>query len=152
MMMPHGQPLNGAEEFLQSQRKQLVQPAPLLKEPTGLTELLPDAPFPASEQELGLEETQKLPGEKATLYFRLTDSGITVNEKTPYFIDLELDSRKDVLILPEKAISFVDEKPIVYCLAETGILEIRYIEIGLTANGYVEILSGLTEGDTVIQR
>ena len=56
MMMPHGLPLNGAAELLQSQLKQLVQPAPLLKELTGLTELLPDAPFPASEQELGLEQ------------------------------------------------------------------------------------------------
>jgi HlyD family secretion protein len=106
----------------------------------------------ATEQELGLPETEKIPGQKAEIYFRLSDPDTPIDGKTPTWITLDLDSRKDVLLLPSNAISHVDEKPIVYCLGDGGILEIRYIETGLQAGGYTEILSGLSEGDTVIQR
>ena len=64
--------------------------------------------------------------------------------------ELVLDTRTDVLTLPEKTVSMMGDKQVVYYLDEEGIRRYCEVQTGLAANKIVEILSGLEEGDSVI--
>lgn len=59
--------------------------------------------------------------------------------------DIIIDERNDVLVIPEGAVKFEDEKTYVY-LANG---EQRDIEIGLSDGLNIEVVSGLSEGDEI---
>lgn len=71
--------------------------------------------------------------------------------KTDAKVDFKLEERKDVLVVPKNVINF--EKDTTYVeILEDGEKLRQYIEIGIEAHGMVEIISGLKEGDKVIQK
>jgi hypothetical protein len=61
-----------------------------------------------------------------------------------------LDERLNVLYVPAKAVSTANDEPIVYYLREDGMKAYKYVEPGVTINNRTEIISGLTEGESVI--
>lgn len=61
-------------------------------------------------------------------------------------------SREHVLSIPKNVLHSADDKIYVYTLSEENVREIRYIEIGLIGDDKVEVLSGLSEGETVIKK
>lgn len=63
-----------------------------------------------------------------------------------------LESREDVLTLPNGTVFDADGENYVYVLNEENMREVRFVEIGLTGNNKVEIVSGLNEGDQVVKR
>ena len=67
-------------------------------------------------------------------------------------VTMELDSREDVLMLPRRAVFTVEDKYYVYFEDENGLKSAREVVCGLENDRWVEIISGLEEGDTVILR
>ena len=103
-----------------------------------------------TEKELGLPETEKIEGKRGVVYFKLTQPALGLEDNDRGTLELVLDRREDALLLPEKAVSMMGEKQVVYYLDEEGIRRFREVTTGLAANGQIEILSGLNEGDEVI--
>jgi len=104
----------------------------------------------ASAASLGIAEKEKVAGKKAYVYFTLTQPAMDLEENDKGTFELVLDTRTDVLTLPEKTVSMMGDKQVVYYLDEEGIRRYCEVQTGLAANKIVEILSGLEEGDSVI--
>lgn len=93
------------------------------------------------------EETEK------DLRFVLAESNgsdTTIEVGTRGNILLILDQRENALALPKSGIHAIDGKYYVYLLDENGKRQTAFVEVGLYGNDYVEITSGLKEGDRVI--
>lgn len=67
------------------------------------------------------------------------------------YMGIVVDERKDVVTIPLAAIHNADDKQYVYVLGEDGMRQLQWIETGLYGDTTVEIVSGLSEGDRVIQ-
>ena len=88
------------------------------------------------------------------LYFtfaegRAVGNGITVGTRAS--ITLDLESRENVVAVPSRCIHKAGDLVYVYVVNEAGDRVTRYVEIGLEGDTYTEILSGLSEGEKVIQ-
>lgn len=103
-----------------------------------------------SEDEIGLQEAEKTEGKAAYVYLQLKTPAMQLEDGDRGTLMLELDSRKDVLMIPEKAVVAAKGKTIVYYQDEHGMKAYKTVEIGLVADGMVEIISGLTEGESII--
>lgn len=80
------------------------------------------------------------------------DDGIIFESGDTGTITFILDSRMQVLTLPQDAVHGADGKWYVYVINESGGREIKWVEVGLQGNNIVEIISGLEEGEKVILR
>jgi hypothetical protein len=76
-------------------------------------------------------------------------NGITVGTRAS--ITLDLESRENVIAVPSRCIHKAGDRVYVYVVNEAGDRVTRYVEIGLEGDTYTEILSGLSEGEKVIQ-
>lgn len=103
-----------------------------------------------SEADLGLEEAEKEDGETAYIYLQLTKPAFDLEVQSFGAFDLLRDSRKDVLMVPDSAVTTLNGKSIVYYQDESGLKAYKQVETGLKANGMVEIVSGLAEGESII--
>lgn len=56
---------------------------------------------------------------------------------------------QNVLIIPEQAVLVRDDRPMVFAVVD-GHADWRYVDLGPAGRGYVEILSGLADGESVI--
>lgn len=63
-------------------------------------------------------------------------------------VDIIIDNKENILIIPEEAVHFEENKKYVYLQNN----EKREIQIGLSDGFKVEVISGLTEGETVIMK
>ncbi len=104
----------------------------------------------ASEEELGLPPQEKVADKEAYVYFLLKAPAFDLEDGDRGTIVLTLDSRTDVLMVPESAISSANGQSIVYYQNEEGLKAYKPVETGLVANKMIEIISGLTEGESVI--
>ena len=103
-----------------------------------------------SEAELGMEETEKQEGKSAYVYLKPKNPTFGLEELAYGTLVLLLDSREDVLMVPENAVTTSKGQSIVYYQDEAGLKAYKQVEIGLIAEGMVEIVSGLTEGERII--
>lgn len=92
--------------------------------------------------------------------------GITAQEGKAYFLApagttelsdgdkgtilVTLEQMEDVIYLPEAAVSRLDDKSVIFYLNEEGIRTYKEVITGFSASGYVEILEGVVEGESVI--
>ena len=67
-------------------------------------------------------------------------------------VSVILDERKQVLTLPREVVHEAEGKWYVYVINEAGVRDVKWIEVGLLGNELVEIVSGLSEGEKVIQK
>ncbi len=81
-----------------------------------------------------------------------SDTNPEVKANDSGVITLELERREHVLTLPKDVIHTADGKTYVYVLGENDIREVRWVEIGLKGDQLVEVVSGLTEGESVVLR
>lgn len=65
-------------------------------------------------------------------------------------VTIILDHREGVLVVPSQAIHYANEKAFVYVVGTNGIREVNWIETGIEGKDYIEVVSGLNEGDKVI--
>lgn len=104
----------------------------------------------ASEAELGLPEKEKVEGESEYVYLKLKNPTFEISDGQRGTLTLVLDSRKDVLRVPESAIAQMNGQAIVYYQDDNGMKAYKPVETGLVAENMVEIISGLNEGESVI--
>lgn len=103
-----------------------------------------------TEEELGIPATEKVPGEKEYVYFKLKQPTFDLEDGDRGTLVVVLDSREDVLKVPESAVSTANGESIVYYQDEAGMKAYKPVVTGLRAEKMVEIVSGLTEGESVI--
>jgi len=103
-----------------------------------------------TEAELGIPETEKQEDSSEYVYLKLKNPAFDLEDKDRGTLELILDSREDVLMVPESAVTTADGQSIVYYQNESGMKAYKPVETGLVANKMVEIVSGLTEGESVI--
>jgi HlyD family secretion protein len=66
--------------------------------------------------------------------------------------EVVLEKAEHVLTLPERLVSFSSDKTTVEVLLPDGQVEVREIEIGLSDGITLQVLSGLTVDDRVVER
>lgn len=103
-----------------------------------------------SEEALGIEPTDHEEGKNGYVYLMLTQPAFDLEEGDRGSMTLVLDSRTDVVMIPKKAIIIANNEPIIYYQNEQGVKAYKYIKTGLEANGMIEVVEGLSEGDGVI--
>lgn len=103
-----------------------------------------------SAQELGLAEPKREEGKKSYVYFALTQPSFELKDGDTGTVEIVLNERLNVLYVPAKAVTAANGKPIVYYVREDGMKAYKYVEPGMTINGYTEILNGLEEGESII--
>lgn len=102
------------------------------------------------EAELGLESTDRGDGKYGVVYFALEEPSFELEEGDLGKVTLTLDQRLNVLNVPVQAVSSVDGQAIVYYLGEDGLKTYKPVETGLTVDDRIEIVSGLSEGESII--
>ena len=103
-----------------------------------------------SEEELGLKAQTKEAGQKAYVYFALNEPTFELEDNDKGTLVLVLDTRENVLMVPEAAIAEINGSSVVYFQDENGLRQYKNVTTGLTANKFVEIIDGLSEGETVV--
>ena len=102
-----------------------------------------------SAASLGLEEYEDARGNR-TVYFKLLGPETPSGDNARGTVELLLDSRTDVLILPKRAVFTVGGQYYVYYEDENGLKNAKPVSCGLLTTWYIEVTDGLAEGDTVI--
>ena len=83
-------------------------------------------------------------------YLKLDQPDAVLQEGERGKIQLTLEERKNVLYLTKNAVRTSDGEPFVYMLDEDGLRYMQKISTGMEADGLIEILDGLDEGDQVL--
>lgn len=81
------------------------------------------------------------------LYFKPVGDEIIASE-TDGTITMELERRENVLCIPEDALHESDNGLFVY-LEKDGLLEMRYVTVGLEGDEMIEITDGLVQGEVI---
>ncbi len=102
-----------------------------------------------SAASLGLEEFMDPRGNK-TVYLKLEGPELPTGDNIRGSVELLLDSRENVLILPRRAVFTVGDQYYVYYEDANGLKTAKPVSCGLETTWYVEVTEGLSEGDTVI--
>ena len=90
--------------------------------------------------------------DKETVHFMLDTMPDDLKDKTEAYAKYIVNEKKDVLYLPDDAVTSMGEETIVYMEDENGFKKPVKVQAGLTADNRTEIISGLQEGDVVILR
>ncbi len=104
----------------------------------------------ADEVALGLPKEERIPGKNSDMYFTLVTPTFDLEDNDKGSTIVELDSRKDVLKIPEAAVSKAGGETIVYYLDLEGMKAYKPVTVGLRADKFYEVISGLSEGEAVI--
>lgn len=100
--------------------------------------------------DLGLTEDERVEGSKVHVYFRADKTVVDAEVGDSSHFAVLLDYRDNALVVPAKAVTTVAGQSVVYYVDEDGLRAYKPVETGLEANGMVEILSGLEEGEAII--
>lgn len=97
-----------------------------------------------SAQEAGAEASEN----KVYLKTDLTTAELSDGDRG--YLMLELGRKEDVLYVNQKAVKSMDGQEFVYVQDENGLRTMVEVTTGYAADGNVEIISGLSQGDAVI--
>lgn len=104
----------------------------------------------ADETALGLEKIEREAGKRSIVYFTLATPAFDLEDNAKGTLTLVLDSRYDVLLVPQDAISTANGETICYVRDAEGMKTYKKVKLGLNANRYYEVIEGLVEGEEVI--
>ena len=104
-----------------------------------------------TEHEAIVQETTETENKKVAVRFQLSVPDPSLSAGKQGTILLLTDPRENVLFLPLKAVISLQNAKMVYYVDEDGIKNSKVVTTGLEADGKVEILDGLEEGELVIQ-
>ena len=102
------------------------------------------------EETLGIEKKEKIADKIAPVYLVLSEPNFQLEDGDYGYYTLVLDERYDVLHVSKDAISYAGERPIVYYVRPDGMKAFKTVEIGITVDDRIEIISGLEEGEQII--
>lgn len=91
--------------------------------------------------------SQNVPVVSAFIHIDNPDENIYLGMEAKALISL--DSAEDVLLIPSEALNEGKDGPFCYVL-DNGVVAVRLISLGLSTDDYIEVTSGLKEGDQVI--
>jgi HlyD family secretion protein len=116
--------------------------------------------------DLGIETTGRLTKIHPNAFSKISDLGV---EQKRIKVDIEMDSipmglrpgydlkimiiidsSEETLLIPENSVFTIDHKDHVF-VVENGTATLREVETGIRSGREVEVLSGLSQGDVVIQ-
>ena len=97
---------------------------------------------------LGLEEPGE--GEELIAYLMLDQPDPSLESGDTGSIRIVLESSLDTLYVLKETIKTANGRQFVYVLNEDGLKVMQDVTVGITSGKYIEILSGLKEGDSVI--
>ena len=100
--------------------------------------------------EYGIDPGKREIGKRANVYLTLDVPTLELEDNDKGTLELILDSRHDVLIVHEDAISSANGEAIAYVLGEDGMKTYKKVKVGLEAGKYFEVIEGLEEGEEVI--
>ena len=103
-----------------------------------------------TEETLGIKETSHNEGSSGYVYVVLDSPAFDVSDSKSIKVQVELERRDGCLTVPIGAIDTINDKPVVYYPGENGMKCYKEVETGLLSQTSAEILSGLSEGETVI--
>jgi HlyD family secretion protein len=66
--------------------------------------------------------------------------------------EIFIQRREQVVVIPERVIEFKDGKPLVDVLTADAGIETRTIQVGLSDGLMIEVVDGLREGETILER
>jgi len=104
----------------------------------------------ADEASLGLEPQEKVKGKRAYIYFVLQEPDFTLEDGDFAYIEAVLEYSPDTLYVPRSAVKESGDKQLVFYLDDNGLRAYKEVETGMVNTKYVEILSGLSEGEQII--
>jgi len=124
----------------------------MTKELDYMEHFTPDASFEvtykADGKEVVCEVVPVMPEKwEEQIYLKPTGNEIIANG-TSGTITLELDYKQNVLCLPNEAVHQSDNGPFVY-LEKDGLLEMRYVTVGLEGDTTTEITGGVEQGEII---
>lgn len=85
------------------------------------------------------------------VYFMLTKPRTDLTNRQTYEVRYVTAGSDDALTVPSKVVYHTKDQYYVYCFSAEGIPEIRNVEIGARNELLTEILSGLSEGEEVLE-
>ena len=91
-------------------------------------------------------------GEKQMFQAISEPEGATLEVGTAGTITAVVDQKENVLRISKQALYQADGKYYVYMPDEAGLKQVRFIEIGLIGDAYVEVVNGITDGEKVIKK
>jgi len=100
--------------------------------------------------EYGIDPGKREVGKRANVYLTLVVPALELEDNDKGTLDLVLDSRTDVLIVHEDAISSANGEAIAYVLDDDGMKTYKKVKVGLKVGKYYEVIEGLKEGEEVI--
>lgn len=109
--------------------------------------------FPAravDPRELGLEPAGEEDEGTSVAYLKLLQPDPTLENGVRGSIEITLDQRQDVLYVNREAIKAAEGAKFVYMLDDNGLRFLQEVATGMENETYVEIVRGLSEGDSVI--
>ncbi len=98
-------------------------------------------------EELGIMEEKT---EDSPIYLKMDQPDPTLEDGDRGKLYITLEHRPDTVYVHKKAIRSMDGKRFVYMLNEEGLRISKDVTTGLESGDYIEILSGLEAGDSVI--
>ena len=90
-------------------------------------------------------------GQKVNAYFAPVIPDVSLKAGANATITVIQEQRNGVICLPEKTVNQHGGAPYVYYLDENGFKAVKEVKTGLKAQGMIEIISGLKEGEQVIE-
>ena len=103
-----------------------------------------------SEEELGLPANDYTDEIYGLTYFQLLEQASALEDGDRGTVTVVLDTRQDVLMVPASAVTNLKDYTVVYYQDEEGMKNYKIVEVGMEADGMVEIIAGLTEGECII--
>lgn len=100
-------------------------------------------------EELDIDEPAPDDG-KRTVFLKLLEPAVELEAGDRGTLALKLDERSNVLYVETKAVSSAGGHSFVYYIDAEGLRRMQEVETGLQTQDFVEIVSGLEEGDEII--
>jgi HlyD family secretion protein len=78
-------------------------------------------------------------------------SSITIKDGLSVNVDITTQMKNNVLAVPIESVLYQDEKYYVDLVQADNTIERKEVKIGISSDDYTEIISGLSEGDTILR-
>jgi len=103
-----------------------------------------------SPESIGLQKETYEEGKRGKVYLMLKGQTSDLFDGDKGKVSFLTDSAENTLLVPSGAVVKINDKDAVFVLDAEGMRSFCYVETGIRNNQYIEILSGLAEGDSII--